>query len=108
MVDKILAGIAALALLIVVGVIGYNEFSYQQITVLVSLKENEDPLLAIKQIMPLDSRITNIQEIDHIKNQYVLTVTTKRAKGNLLEWLLRSSRVENAEIQSKLLNENKQ
>ena len=27
---------------------------------------------------------------------------------NLLEWLLRSSRVENAEIQSKLLNENKQ
>lgn len=98
MTDKILAGIAALALLIVVGTISYNEWAQQEVSVIVSLKENEDPFVAIRQIMPVDSKITDIRELDRSENKYFLTVKTKRAKSNLLEWFMKSSKVENAEV----------
>lgn len=98
MTDKILAGIAALALLIVVGTIGYNEWAQQEISVIVNLKENEDPFVAIRQIMPVDSKITDIRELSRDENKYFLTIKTKRAKVNLLEWFMKSSKVENAEI----------
>jgi hypothetical protein len=98
MTDKILAGIAALVLLVVVGTIGYNEFYQQEVSVIVKLKENEDPFVAIRQIMPVDSKITDIRQIDRNENEYYLKIKTKRAKLNLLEWFMKSSKVENAEI----------
>jgi hypothetical protein len=98
MTDKILAGMAALALLIVVGTIGYNEWAQQEVSVVVNLKNNEDPFVAIRQIIPVDSTIMDIRELNRENNQYFLKVKTKRAKVNLLEWFMQSSKVENAEI----------
>ena len=100
MIDKILAGIAVFMLLIVVGTIGHNEWSQQEFSVIVSLKDNEDPFVAMRQIMPVDSRITVIRELEN--NKYFLKIKTKRAKVNLLEWFMQSSKVENAEIPSDL------
>ena len=100
MIDKILAGISAFVLLIVIGTIGYNELAQTEINVIVNLKQDEDPFTAIRQITPVDSRITHVKELDRSQNTYVLTVKTKRGQANLLEWLMRSSKVENAEIEN--------
>lgn len=105
MIDKILAAIAVLALLIVVGAIGYNEMFLKNVEMIVNLKENEDPFVAIKQIIPNDSTLIEIKEIDKSKNEYILTVSTKREKANLLEWMKLSHKVEKVEILSKLLSD---
>jgi hypothetical protein len=104
--DKILAGIACLALLVTLGTIGYNEFAQQEIKVVVNLKDNEDPFFALRQIVPVDCRLKEIRQIDKTNNQYELTLFTRREKNNLLEWLLKSSRVEEAEIKNKVLKKN--
>ena len=98
MTDKIPAGIAALVLLVIVGTIGYNELYQQEVSVIVKLKKDQDPFVAIRQIMPVDSRITDIRQLDKDSNEYYLKIKTKRAQLNLLEWFMKSSKVENAEI----------
>lgn len=102
MVDKILAAIAGFALLIVVGIIGYNEMFKTDVKMVVNLKANEDPFVALKQIVPTDSTVIDVHELDRNKNEYELTVTTKREKMNLLEWIKKSHKVEKAEIKSKI------
>jgi hypothetical protein len=98
MIDKILAGIAALALLVVVAIIGYDEYSKQEMTVIVELKQGEDPFVAIRHIVPMDSSIKEVREIDRSKNEYSMIVTTKRKRKALLEWFNNSHRVENVQI----------
>lgn len=105
MVDKILAAIAGLALLIVVGVISYNEMFVTDVKMVINLKQDEDPFIALKQIIPNDSTVIEIREIDRLKNQYELTVSTKREKSNLLEWIIKSHKVEKAEILSKVVSD---
>ena len=105
MVDKILAAIAGIALFIVVSIIGYNEMFVTDVKMIVNLKPNEDPFVALKQIVPTDSTVTSVHEMDRGKNQYELTVTTKREKTNLLEWIKKSHKVEKAEIKSKMVSE---
>jgi hypothetical protein len=105
MVDKILAAIAGLALLIVVSVISYNEVFVNDVKVIVNLKQDEDPFIALKQIVPTDSKVVEIREIDRLKNQYELTVSTKREKTNLIEWIKKSHKVEKVEIKSKMVTD---
>lgn len=98
MIDKILAGIAALVLIIVVATIGYTEFSKNYVTVFVSLKEDQDPFVAIQNLMPIDSPITSIRQVNREKNQYMLIVKTRRGNKNILDWLLKNDKVDNAEV----------
>ena len=98
MIDKILAGIAVFALVVVLGIIGYDEFLKQEMTVIVELKQGEDPFVAIRQIVPMDSSIKEVREVDRNKNEYSMIVTTKRKKKALLEWFNNSHRVENVKI----------
>jgi|688.fasta_scaffold55069_10 hypothetical protein len=105
MVDRVLAAIACLALLIVVGVIGYNELYVSDVQVIVNLKEDEDPFMVLRQLVPNDSKVTEIREIDREKNKYELTVSTKREKLNLLEWIKKSHKIENVEIKAKMLTD---
>lgn len=93
--DKILCAISAITLLVVVGMIGYKEFNQDHVTVVIDLKQGEDPFVAIKQIVPNDSVVTDVRELNRTKNQYEMTVVTKRQRAGLLEWLRSSSRVEN-------------
>lgn len=100
MVDKILAAIAGLALLVVVGIIGYNELLVSDVKMIVNLKQDADPFVAIKQIVPADSTVVEVRQVDRTNNQYELTVATKREKLNLLEWIKKSHKVEQVEIKS--------
>jgi hypothetical protein len=105
MIDKILAGIAALTLCFVVGAIGYNEFAKKEITVLVSLREGEDPFAAMENLMPIGSKITRVRQVDGEKNRYEIVVKTMREKANLIDWLLKSHKITDAAIQGSILKD---
>lgn len=98
MIEKILAAVAVLALFLVIGAIIHNEFFQNEVTIMVDLKQGEDPFVAIRHIVPSDSAISSVRQINPHMNQYELIVRTKREKQNLLEWLTRSHRVEQAEL----------
>lgn len=95
--EKIFALLAGLALLSVVGTIGYMEYTTDRVTVAVDLKQGEDPFKALKSIVPADSTVVGIRELDHAKNKYEVVVTTRRQRATLIEWIRSSSRVEGAE-----------
>jgi len=99
MIEKILAIAAAICLFVVVGTIGYTEFAKQEVTVLLELKDGEDPFVALPQIVPKDSSIKEVREVNRAENKYVIMVETRRNKLRLLEWLRSSSRVERADAE---------
>jgi|688.fasta_scaffold1377260_1 hypothetical protein len=98
MYDKILAWIATIILVFIVCFIGYNEYVQENVKFFVELKQGEDPFSALKQIVPYDSSIKEVKELDKKNNEYEITVSTKRKKSNLLEYLLKSHKVQNAEL----------
>lgn len=85
---------AVLTVCFVTGVIWYNEVSTQQYTVVVKLKENQDPFQALPQVVPMTTQITNVHALD--KQEYELTVKTVQPRKRLLDLILRSSKVESA------------
>lgn len=94
MLEKILAAVAAIALFVVVGTIAVNEFYQDEVKVVIDFKQGEDPFRAVRQIVPADSVVTDVKEIDRSRNEYQLTVKTKRHRQSLLDWLRSSSKVE--------------
>lgn len=97
MAEKILAVFAAIALFFVVAFIGYQEFGTSKVVVEVQLKKGEDPFQTLRTLLPEDSAVLDVREIDRNANQYELTIKTHKKKHFLLEWMRRSSRVERAE-----------
>lgn len=97
-IEKILTGISIGVLLWVAGLATYDKCYQQDYTVVVRLNQNEDPFVKLPQVMPTDSAIRNVREIDRTKNEYVLTVTTRKKKKDLLDWILGRSGVEDAHI----------
>lgn len=92
--EKLIAIFAAICLVTLVGLISYNEISKEEFIVVIDLKSGEDPFFALKNIIPSDSYISSIKEVDKSNNSYELTVITKRNKKFLLDWLQSSSRVD--------------
>ena len=97
MTGKILTLLAALTLFSVVGTIAYTEYTTNRVTVAVDLKQGEDPFKALKAIIPADSTVVGIRELDHAKNKYEVIVKTRRQRATLIDWIRSSSRVEGAE-----------
>jgi len=102
MIEKLLAFIAGLTLLVVISAISFNEFYQNEVKVLVKIKENEDPFLVMKQLMPLDSRIIDIKEINKSGGCYEIVVVTKRNKINILNWIKNSTKIQEVEIKNEL------
>jgi hypothetical protein len=94
MFNKILTGIAACVLLLVMGFITYD-LSQTQVTATIDLKSDQDPFEVIPQIVP--GQIQSVREVDKSKNEYEVVFRTHKKKG-LLEWLLGSRAVEDAKI----------
>jgi len=94
MFEKLIAIFAAICLFVVIGVISYGEIAKEEYTVIVDLKTGEDPFFALKSIVPSDSYISEIKEVDKKNNSYELRVITKRNKKGLIDWLQSSSRVD--------------
>ena len=97
MIEKILSGIAALVLIIIVGGITYNELSYTNINVLVNLKENQSAMGAIKYLVPNDSSVTSIKKIE--ENKYKFVVRTKKNKNSFFEYFIKNNELYDAEIE---------
>lgn len=89
---------AAVTISFVVGVIGLNEFGKHEVTVMVQLQANEDPFLALPQVMPINSKVTGVQTIDKDENTYAVKVQTTQPRMKLLEFILGSRRVKNAQV----------
>ena len=64
MIDKILAVIALVLLVAVIGGMVYDEARRNDVTVIVDLKDGEDPFQAIKQITPEQSVVKEIKQIN--------------------------------------------
>jgi hypothetical protein len=97
MTEKILAILASVALFGVIGTIAYQEIYTENVIVGVQLKVGEDPFSVIKSIVPADSTLIEVKELDRAKNMYEVTVATKRHRHKLLEWMRKNRQVEKVE-----------
>lgn len=94
MVSKIYAALACLALMFVVGWLGYQEFNTSNVTVDVQLKQGEDPFSTLMSIMPTNSSVVGVREINRDRNEYEVTVKTLQKKAHFLDRLRNNNRVE--------------
>jgi hypothetical protein len=98
MYDKILSAIAACTLFIVIGILAYSELNVSNVTVNVQLKQGVDPFLAVKQIVPENTTLIDVKELNRSTNEYQIIVKTRRNKDNLLRWIRSSKKVEKVEV----------
>ena len=97
MIEKILAVLALLSLVFVIGFIVYDTTSQNEQTLIVDLEDGADPFIELKHIMPENTTITSVREGDKSQNTYIVKVKTRHKKQKLLNWLLRMKNVEGAE-----------
>lgn len=95
-IEKVLAVVAVVVLFIVAGMATYDKLGKHDVTVVVKLGVSEDPFVKLPQVVPGDSAIRTVREIDRTNNEYVITVTTRKKKKDLLNWILGRSGVEHA------------
>jgi len=96
--EKILAIIATILLFIISGLAIYSEMGKTQHTIVIDLKDFEDPFEALPNLLP-HGQITSIREMDRSRNEYRITVKTHKEKNRLLEWILSNDKVEHARIE---------
>jgi hypothetical protein len=97
MTEKLMAMVAALVLIASITFIGCNEFFTSNVIVQVQLKEKEDPFKALKSILPKDSGIIEVCEVDRARNEYKITIKTHRHKDGLLQFLRQNKSVKKVE-----------
>jgi hypothetical protein len=96
--QKILTTAAAILLLLVVGSIVYDQMGRTEVRATVNLQDHVDPFEAIPQLAPGED-IAQIKEVDRSTNSYEIVYRTHKRKHALLEWLLGSRNVEDAQVQ---------
>jgi hypothetical protein len=79
----------------VISMVVYDETQSESIKVKLDIRDNAN---AAEVISELGSRVTEVRAIDSAKNQYEVTIRTRK-KQSLLSWLLGKEGVENAEIE---------
>lgn len=101
MLDKIFAAIATVLLVLVIGTIGYVELAPSKITVVVQLKEDADPFVTLRTIVPSNSAVTSIKEINHSKHEYEMTVKTHQKQAMVVEWMQNQEKVKKVELRNR-------
>lgn len=101
MIEKALVVIAFLALFGIVGVLIYNEAATNEITVLVDLHDEADPFATLKSIVPVNSSLRSVTEVDRASNRYEIVVRTRQKRKGLLEWFVCNSNVERVELKER-------
>lgn len=102
MYEKITAGLAAITLLCVIGVITYNELTEERVTIVLELKTGEDPFKVLPQL-PV-RRITEIRSLDQAKNEYEVKVISRHKPFALLQMIMGSSGIKHATIKDQCDN----
>ena len=97
MIEKLIAIFSVIALFIVIGTIGYREMSTNQLVVDIQLKKGEDPFKTLKKVVPHNSSILAVRELDRANYKYELVISTHYQKAKLIEIISNNNRVEKAE-----------
>lgn len=98
MINKIFAAIAVCALFLVVGLIVDQEYAREYLKVDVQITKGENGIQTIRELMPMNVRLLDIQQLDVDKNEYRLTVSTPRDRSRkFLQWLKNRKKVEHVE-----------
>lgn len=99
-IDRVLTALSILAATITVafvtGVIVYNEAVEQRYTIVVQLKDGQDPFVVLPQVIPAASKIAEVHTVDKTKNEYEVQVRTSQSRKRLLDFILHNKVVESA------------
>jgi len=98
MIDKIFAAIAVILLTIVIGTIGYLEFDTSKVTVMIQLQPSADPFITLRKMVPQDSSVTDIKEINRSRHEYEMTVKTHQKRATVIEWMRHQDNVQKVEF----------
>lgn len=85
--EKFIVLVSLATLMLVTGSIVYMEASVREVTVIVDIQDQENPFQAVRQIIPKDSTITYVKEVNRASNEYQITINTRRQKDGLLRIL---------------------
>lgn len=94
--EKILALTSVLVLVFVVALATYDKAGKSDVDIRIRLEPTQDPFVTLPHVIP-DS-IRNVRQIDKDRNEYVVTVNTRRSRKDLLDRILGSNYVEDARI----------
>lgn len=94
--EKILALTSVLVLVFVVALATYDKAGKSDVDIRIRLEPTQDPFVTLPHVIP-DS-IRNVRQIDKDRNEYVVTVNTRRSRKDLIDRILGSNYVEDARI----------
>jgi hypothetical protein len=92
--EKILAITSVIVLFFIIGLATYEQIGKADVNVKIRLESNQDPFVTLPQIIPTDSVIKNIRQIR--QNEYTMTITTRKSKKALLDFMSTRRGVEDA------------
>ena len=96
MIERILAIIASVALIGVSGMLLYDKLWKEDVAVIVGLDKTEDPFVKLPKILPSNSSLRSVREFDKFQNEYLIIVSTREGKKDLVKKILSSKGVKNA------------
>lgn len=99
--EKILAVTSMIILFFITSLALYDKIQHEQeqdVIVKIKLEDNQDPFVTLPQIMPNSSVIQKVREVSKSQNEYIMTIRTKKQKKEILDWIINSGGVENAEL----------
>jgi hypothetical protein len=98
-IEKILAVIAGLVLICVIALPLYEQYGRQNVVLLITLQDYADPFETIPHSLPSRTVLLNVKQVDRDKNQYLVTVNTQKKRMDLVDWMLKSHKVEKIQVQ---------
>lgn len=97
-IEKMLAITSIVILLGVIGLATYDRVSREEIAIKIQLDQNEDPFSKLKEVIPQDSSLSNVKEINRNDNEYIVVVNTKKNGKDLVDWIQKRKGVRSASI----------
>lgn len=97
--EKILAFTSVFVLVLIIGLATYDKFGKTDVNVLITLESSKDPFATLPQIV--HDSIMNVREVDKNRNEYVVTISTRRSRKELLESIMDNKSVKDAKIHHK-------
>lgn len=94
--EKILAFTSVFVLILVIGLATYDKIGKSDVNVIITLESNKDPFVTLPQIV--HDSIMNVRQIDKNRNEYVVTISTRKSRKELLKSIMDNQSVKDAKI----------
>lgn len=79
------------------GLMFYDLTSTKEVTVRVNIGQGADPFETLPNIVSTSGRIVSVKQCD-VADCYEVKVVTRKSRQGFLDWLLKSDKVEKAEL----------